>query len=113
MIDFVKPIARKKPTHLIIHCETNNLPSTELSEFPQKIKTLVSLARSISQDTIVMFSGHITRVDNNGKYIDKVVKVNKLIMDVLEKLNVEVIDNSNIKSEHLAKKRITPSFRKG
>ena len=84
MIDFVKPIARKKPTHLIIHCETNNLPSTELSEFPQKIKTLVSLIKSISQDTIVMFSRIITRVDNNGKYIDKVVKVNKLIMIVLK-----------------------------
>ena len=37
MIDFVKLIARKKPTHLIIHCGTNNLPSTELSKFPQTI----------------------------------------------------------------------------
>ena len=88
MIDFVKPTARKKPTHLIIHCGTNSLLSTELSEFPQKIKTLVSLVKSISQDKIVMFSGIITCVDNNGKYIDKAVKVNKLIMDVLEKLNV-------------------------
>ena len=94
MIDFVKPIARKKPTHPIIHWGTNNLPSTELSESPQKIKTLLSLVKSISQDTFVMFSGIITRVDSNGKYIDKVVKV----MDVLEKLSVEVIDNWNIKS---------------
>ena len=73
----------------------------------------MSLVKSISQDTIVTFSGIITRVDNNGKYIDKVVKVNKLIMDVLEKLNVEVIDNVNIKSEHLAKKGLHLSSGKG
>ena len=62
------------------------------------INTLVSVVRSISQDTIVMFFGIIARVDNNGKYNDTIVKlkVNKLIMDVLGKLNVEVIDNSNI-----------------
>ena len=59
-----------------------------------------------------MFSGIITRVDNNGKYTDKVAKVNKLIMDVLEKLNVKVIDNSNIKSEHLAKKGLHLSLGK-
>ena len=58
-------------------------------------------------------SGIITRVDNNGKYIDKVVKVNKLIIDVLEKLKLEVIDNSNIKSEHLAKKGLHLSLGKG
>ena len=52
-------------------------------------------------------------MDNNGKYIDKVVKVNKLIMDVSEKLNVEVIDNSNIKLEHLAKKGSHLSLGKG
>ena len=34
-------------------------------------------------------------------------------MDVLEKLNVEVIDNSNIKSEHLAKKGLHLSLGKG
>ena len=55
----------------------------------------------------------LTRVDKNGKYIDKVVKVNKLIMDVLEKLSVEVIDNSNIKSEHLAKRGLHLSLGKG
>ena len=73
----------------------------------------MSLVSSTSQDTIVMFSGIITRVDNNGNYIDKVVKVNKLIMDVLEKLNVKVIDNSNINSEHLAKKGLHLSLGKG
>ena len=52
-------------------------------------------------------------MDNNGKYIDKVVKVNKLIMDVLEKLSIEVIDNSNIKLEHLAKKGSHLSLGKG
>ena len=60
-----------------------------------------------------MFSGIITRVDNNGKYIDKVAKVNKLIMDVSEKPNVDVIDNSNIKSEHLAIKGLHLSLGKG
>ena len=73
----------------------------------------MSPVNSISQDTIVMFSGIITCVDNNGKYIDKVVTVNKLIMDVLENLNVKVIDNSNIKSEHLAKKGLHLSLGKG
>ena len=73
----------------------------------------MSLVKSISQDTIVMFSEIMTRVDNNEKYIDKVVKVNKLIMDILEKLNIEVIDNSNIKSEHLTKKLLHLSLGKG
>ena len=73
----------------------------------------MSLVKSISQDTIVMFSGIITGVDNNGNYSDKVVQVNKLIMDVLEKLNAMVIDNSNIKSEHLAKKGLHLSLGMG
>ena len=34
-------------------------------------------------------------------------------MDVLEKLNVEVIDNSNIKSERLAKKGLHLPLGKG
>ena len=60
-----------------------------------------------------MFSGIITGVDNNGKYIDKVIKVNKLIIDILEKLNIEFIDNSDIKSEHFAKKGLHLSLEKG
>ena len=80
MTDIVKPIARKKTTHLI-HCGTNNLPSTELSEFPQK-NGLVSLVSSMNRDTVI-FLGIISHVDNNGKYTDKVVKVNKPIMDVV------------------------------
>ena len=60
-----------------------------------------------------MFSQIITHVDNNRKYTDKVVKVHKRIVDVLEKLNVEVIENSNIKSEYLAKNGLHLSLGKG
>ena len=103
MLDFVKPIARMKPSHLILHVGTNDLPSSEVTDIPIKLDNLSKLIRSISPSTKVLYSNIITRTDTNDKFKQKVSEANKAINEYSKNVNITVINNDNIGVEHLAR----------
>ena len=103
MLDFVKPIARMKPSHLILHVGTNDLPSSEVTDIPIKLNNLSKLIRSISPSTKVLYSNIITRTNTNDKFKQKVSEANKAINEYSKNVNITVINNDNIGVEHLAR----------
>ena len=80
MEDYIRPLAQKQPLHMIIHCGTNDLTSTESeNEIVERLQHLVQLIKSLSPRTHIVFSNLITRIDNNNKYTNKVDLINKAI----------------------------------
>ena len=65
LVDYVKPIERKKPKMLIIHTGTNDLPD-DMNTI-KKVKKVVKSIREIhvNQEIEVAFSCIINREDNN------------------------------------------------
>ena len=49
MEDYIRPLARKQPSHMIIHCGTNDLTSTKSkNEIIERLQHLVQLIKSLS-----------------------------------------------------------------
>ena len=49
MEDYIKPTVKLSPKQIILHCGTNNLPS---SEDPETVaKNIINLAKNIKTDT--------------------------------------------------------------
>ena len=74
--EYIKPIVKLSQKQLILHCGTNNLPS---SEDPETIaKNIINLAKNIKTDTAkVAISGIIPRRDTfnlNAKQVNKTLK---------------------------------------
>ena len=113
MLDFVEPIARMKPLHLILHVGTNDLPSSEVIDIPIKLNNLLKLIHSISPSTKVLYSNIITKTDTNNKFKEKVSEANKAINEYSTNVNITVINNGNIGVEHLTRKGLHLSLIKG
>ena len=93
---------------MIIHSGTNNLTSTQSEkEIVERIQHLVQLIKSLSPRTHIVFSNLITRIDDNNKYSNKVDLTNKAIEEIFKSTDIDIIDNSNIGKEFLAKKDFT------
>ena len=62
MEDYIRPTVKFSPKQIILHCGTNNLPS---SEDPETIaKNIINIAKNIKADTVkVAISGIILRRD--------------------------------------------------
>ena len=113
MLNFVKPIARMNPSHLILHVGTNDLPSSEVIDIPIKLDNLLKLIHSISPSTKVLYSNIITRTDTNNKFKQKVSEANKAINEYSTNTNITVINNDNIGVERLARKGLHLPLIKG
>lgn len=95
MVDFLKPILRKKPTKVILHCGTNDLGRYTAEETANNIKNLVNTVKSHGIQCSV--SELITRGGNLGK---NVAEVNSKLKNLLSK-DVSIIEHDNINMEHL------------
>ena len=93
------PITRKKPTNMIIHTETNNAPSSTSRETQDDLFKLKALVNKKLPQCKVWLSTPTLRTDN-GK---ATLTVSQLVNHLLN-LNIDVIDNRNIKSRHLSRK---------
>ena len=65
MMDFLKPIFRKKPTRIILHCGTNDLGRHTTDKTVNNIKNLVNTIKSHGVQSLV--SEIITR----GEQLEK------------------------------------------
>ena len=93
------PIIRKKPTNMIIHIGTNDAPSSTSREIQDNLLKLKALVNEKLPQYKVWLSTPTLRTDN-GK---ATLTVSQLVNHLLN-LNIDVIDNRNIKSRHLSRK---------
>ena len=99
LIHHVIPIKLKKPTNLIMHIGTNDPPYPTSTEYQDNLLKLKSLVNEKLLQCKVWLPTPILRVDN-GK---ATLTVSQLVNHLLN-LNIDAIDNRNIKNPHLSRK---------
>ena len=103
ILDNTDDIVKSKPDCLIIHAGTNDL--TNGINLLYQTKKIVKQVKKVSQNTKIVFSSIAIRKDR--KNIDKkVAEVNSHLKNYCNQKNIEYIDNSNIKEDHLGVKKL-------
>ena len=93
--DHIKPIIRRKPDCVIIHCGTNDITSKEGMDTIKHLKQILSESKRESKQTNIVISSVTTRSDRVG--INKeVTNLNKSIKTLAEENGIQLIDNNNI-----------------
>ena len=93
------PLLRKRPSNIILHIGTNNAKNDSSIYIKDKLIKLKTFIASIVPNCKIVISTLINRNDD-GKAQLTVIKVNQLLM----KMNIPLINNENIKYEHLGRK---------
>ena len=102
VLENIDETLKSKPD-LIVHVGTNDL--TNGINLLNQAKKIVKQVKKASQNTKIVFSGIITRKDR--KNIDKKVsEVNSYLKNYCSQKNINFIDNSNLKEEHLGQKKL-------
>ena len=100
MEDYLKPLLKKKPTHLILHIGTTDTTNSSSDSTVASILNLKEWIKTELLDCRVVISLPIRRVENS--------KADKVIADVNEKmkkkLGTDVLNNNNITRDLLGRK---------
>ena len=99
MDDYLKPILRKRPDNLILHCGTNDLKSLVPTEICEAIKSLAQKIESTSPNTTISLSAIITRKDS--ELSTNISHVNNSLQQLCHINHWSYIDHRNIKKNHL------------
>ena len=103
VLENIDETLKSKPDCLIVHVGTNDL--TNGINLLNQAKKIVKQVKKASQNTKIVFSSIITRKDR--KNIDKKVsEVNSYLKNYCSQKNIDFIDNSNLKEEHLGQKKL-------
>ena len=97
--DFIKPLARQKPDHVIFHAGTNNLKSDTPYHIHVARKNMdvytCNIVKSISPSTSFVNSGIIRR-NNDPVLTAKVIEVNKQLENKSKQKGIKFMNNQNI-----------------
>lgn len=107
IVDYLKPVIRKKPDCIIIHAGTNDLTSNEQIDTMENLNTMIENIRNESPETVIALSNVVTRKDKAAR--EKKVSVsdiNKKIKEFAKVKNVELIDNSNLDTSCLSRRML-------
>jgi len=103
LIDHIKPTLRKKPSKIILHVGTNDI-TNRIDTIPN-LKKIIKLVKSESPHSTVAISSVIIRADKSDMF-QKVNELNQNINELCQIENIEVINNSNINTTHLSKRKL-------
>ena len=95
------PLLQKKPSHIMVHAETNDAYHSMSREILRKFLNFKSLIQKKLPDCKVYILTP-TLPSNNGK---ATLTVNQLTNHLLQ-LNIDMVNNRNIISKHLSQKRL-------
>ena len=92
MEDYIKPTVKLSPKQIVLHCGTNNLPS---SEDPETIaKNIINLTKNIKADTAtVTISGIVPRRDT---FNPKAKQVNETLKKIGKEEKIPLISHHGI-----------------
>ena len=94
MYDYVKPILRKRPSHVLLHVGTNDAVNSDSGAIVSQLINLKEYIESELPDSKVTLSLPIMRVDN--------MKANKILAAV-KNTSIDTLNNDNIKRDHLGR----------
>ena len=97
MHDFLKPLIKKKPSRIIVHCGTNDLANNQVENIAMNIKNLANTT----------ISGLTLRDDGLAS---KASQVNSKLRSLLGK-DIDFIEHNNIEKGHLNGSRLHLSRR--
>ena len=100
MHDFLKPLIKKKPSRIIVHCGTNDLASNQVENIAMNIKNLANTIKSNGIDCTV--SGLTLRDDGLAS---KASQVNSKLRSLLGK-DIDLIERNNVEKGHLNGSRL-------
>lgn len=103
MIDHIKPVLRRQPDTIIVHCGTNDL--TANVNTIEQMEEILKVAKQESSNTKIVISSVVTRADQAGMK-KKVSKLNNKLKTFCNDNGIKLIDHSNINDECLATKRL-------
>ena len=95
MVDYAKPISRRKPKTIILHVGTNNLKADRPKQIKQKIVNLVDNIKSEHTSVQIAVSSVVHRKDQQSLN-DKIDQVNSLLASCCQQKNWDFISNNNI-----------------
>ena len=102
-LDYVKPIAKKKPEHIILHVGTNDL--TRKSNTIENLVCVINEIKTLSKDTKVSVSSICLRKDKRDLEL-KVKSLNDEIEMFCKANHIDFLDNDNIDEGCLSKKKL-------
>ena len=103
IIDHIKPVLRRQPDTIIVHCATNDL-TADVNTIEQ-MEEMLKVANQESSSTKIVISSVVTRADQPGLK-KKVSKLNNKLKTFCHDKGLELIDHSNINDDCLATKRL-------
>ena len=103
ILDEIEVTLKTHPDTLIVHSGTNNL--TKNINTLRSVKKLCEKAKRISPDTKIVFSNIIYRKDRRNTDKQR-TDTNARIKNFCNQKNIPLIDNGNIKEEHLGVKKL-------
>ena len=99
----VEDTLKAHPDTLIVHAGTNDL--TNNINTLRSVKKLCEKARRISPDTKIVFSNIIYRKDRRNTDKQR-IGTNSRLKNFCNQKNISLIDNGNIKEEHMGVKKL-------
>ena len=96
----IRPCLEKKPTQIVLHVGTNDLPEKQPSKIVDEIAEICDIILTESPSTEIVISEVILRTDKT-EYKQKIGETNTLLANFCESRNYYVIKHDNIGEKHI------------
>ena len=93
--DHIRPIMRRKPDCVLVHCGTNDLTNKDGIDTIETIKEIISEAKDESPHTTIVLSSLTMRRDHEGMS-NKVNELSRSLKKLAKEQGIPIIDNNNI-----------------
>ena len=103
LIDHIKPVARRKPSLIVVHVGTNDITNNVDTE--EMLQTLVNDVKKESPDTEIAISGLVTRKDKPG-IEKKVSSLKSCLKNLCARSQLYFIENDRVDGSCLGKKKL-------
>ena len=100
VVDFAKPVIKRKPKKIILHVGTNNLKMDQPKKIKNKVAGLVDSIKAEHPSIDVAVSSIIFRSDDQSLN-SKIDEVNRRLSSFCQSKNWVFINNSNINEDSL------------
>ena len=103
--DHIRPIMRRKPDCVLLHCGTNDLTNKDGIDKVETIKEIMSEAKDESPHTTIVLSSLTMRRDHGGMS-NKVNELNRSLKKLAKEQGIPIIDNSNVDNSCLSTRKL-------
>ena len=105
VVDFAKPLIKRKPKKIILHVGTNNLKMDQRKKIKNKVAGLADSIKAEHLSINVAVSSIIFRSDDQSLN-SKIDEVNRRLSSFCQSKNWVFINNSNINEDSLNRSRL-------